>query len=80
MELETFDLNEHEALASLEAFLTERGGLYEAQGTNAMTNASTRRSGHFAAALGVAFALGTLPAAAAGEGRRVRACAGVPTP
>ena len=52
VELETFDLNEHEALASLEAFLTERGGQYEAQ-RNFPAVAGT-------SALGVAFALGTL--------------------
>ena len=44
VELETFDLNEHEALASLEAFLTERGGQYEAQ-RNFPAVAGTSRSG-----------------------------------
>ena len=52
VELGAFDLNEQEAVASLEAFLAERGGQYEAQRNFPAVPGTS--------ALGVAFALGTL--------------------
>ena len=52
VELGAFDLNEQEALGSLEAFLAERGGQYEAQRNFPAVSGTS--------ALGVAFALGTL--------------------